>query len=181
MKNSSITIDCKLENNSFIFSMSHIIVQPFEKIAWKLNLLWYWHVTLQKSNALFLDKVWELKFQKALGMGGDWIHTIEIVVIKIDKEGSFTKNYNGRCNNDGIHHPSKAFIKHPQVLGSLACCTELDRRGPYSAKSSPLCTSFVESTTFLLVIGDWKTLLVIIYAVWVSDFQGAGSLSCRFF
>ena len=52
-------------------------------------------------------------------MGDGWINTVEIVVIKIDKEGAFTKRYNGRCNNDGIHHPSKAFIKHPQVLGSL--------------------------------------------------------------
>lgn len=36
------------------------------------------------------------------------------------------KKYNGRCNNDGIHHLSRAFITHPQVLGNLRHAAKLD-------------------------------------------------------
>jgi hypothetical protein len=99
------------------------------------------------------------------------------VIIRIDKEGSFTKKYTGRCNNDGIHHPSKVFIKPTGTWQSVACYTKSDRRSPYSRKNSPLYTSFVGSTTFLLVTGASKTLLVIVYAVWVFDFQRRGLFS----
>lgn len=57
VKNSSITIDQKLEKKSFLFFLSHIMLELFEKIAYKLNFLLDWHATLQKSNTLFFDKV----------------------------------------------------------------------------------------------------------------------------
>lgn len=75
------------------------------------------------------------------------------MVIKIDKGGSFTEKYNGTCNNDGIQQPPKAFIKHPQVPGSLWLAAKLDRRSPFSWNSLPLYASFAGSTTSLLVTG----------------------------
>lgn len=60
---------------------------------------------------MFFDKVWGLDFKKVFGMEDGWINIIEIVVIKIDKEGLFIKKYNGRCNNDGIYYSLKVFIK----------------------------------------------------------------------
>ena len=39
VKNSSITIDQKVEKKSFLFFLSHIMLEPFEKIAYKLNFL----------------------------------------------------------------------------------------------------------------------------------------------
>lgn len=41
----------------FLFFLSHIMLELFEKIAYKLNFLLDWHATRQKSNALFFDKV----------------------------------------------------------------------------------------------------------------------------
>lgn len=174
VKNSSITIDQKLEKKSFLFFLSHIMLELFEKIAYKLNFLLDWHATLQKSNTLFFDKVWGLEFRKALGMGDGWINTVEIVVIKIDKEGSFTKNIMADVIMTAFIIRQRHLLSTHRYLAAYGVPRKWDRRGPYSSKSLPLCVSFVRSITSPLVTGAWKTLLVIIYAVWVSDSQGGG-------
>ena len=175
VKNSSITIDQKLEKKSFLFFLSHIMLELFEKIAYKLNFLLDWHATWQKSNALFFDKVWGLEFRKALGMGDGWINTVEIVVIKIDKEGSFTKNIMADVIMTAFIIRQRHLLSTHRYLAACGVPRKWDRHGPYSSKSLPLCVSLVRSITSPLVIGAWKTLLIIIYAVWVSDFQAWGA------
>lgn len=178
-QNENVATDRKLENNSFRFFLNPVMPQPFEKMMYMLNPLWFWHVTVKKkkSKALFFDKVWGPKIEKSTRYWGGWINTIEIVFIRLIRKVHSLKTIMADIIMTAFNFLQRHVLSAHRYLAVCGALHKVRQTWSLFTAVLTIVRRLCWEHNFLLAAVVWKTLLVIICAVWVFDFWGVFSFS----
>lgn len=148
-------------------------------MAYKLNSLWFWHVTLnkKKSKALFFDKVWGPRIEKSTRHRGGWINTIEIVFIRLIRKVHSLKTIMADVIMTAFNFLQRHVLSAHRYLAVCGALHKVRQTWSLFTEAHTIVHCLCWEHNFLLVAVVWKTLLVIICAVWVFYFWGVFSSS----
>lgn len=138
-------------------------------MAYKLNSLWFWHVTLnkKKSKALFFDKVWGPRIEKSTRHRGGWINTIEIVFIRLIRKVHSLKTIMADVIMTAFNFLQRHVLSAHRYLAVCGALHKVRQTWSLFTEAHTIVHCLCWEHNFLLVAVVWKTLLVIICAVWV--------------
>lgn len=136
--------------------------------------MWRWG---DKWKALFFDKVWGPRIEKSTRHRGGWINTIEIVLIRLIRKVHSLKTIMADAIMTAFNFPPRHVLSAHRYLAVCGALHKVRQTWSLFREALAIVHLLCWEHNFLLVAVVWKTLLVIICAVWVSDFWGVFSSS----
>lgn len=131
----------------------------------------------KKSKALFFDKVWGPKIEKSTRYWGGWINTIEIVFIRLIRKVHSLKTIMADIIMTAFNFLQRHVLSAHRYLAVCGALHKVRQTWSLFTEVLTIVRRLCWEHNFLLAAVVWKTLLVIICAVWVFDFWGVFSFS----